>query len=77
MDIVLKGLGGVEGIDNEYAELLLMAIQIAKGEISVNFDESDLARLEELNQAMKKSRADSMTEADIALMHQLANDAEN
>lgn len=76
MDIVLKGLGGVEGLDNEYAELLLMAIQVAKGEISVNFGEDDLARLEELNQAMRKFRADSMTEADIALMHQLISDAE-
>lgn len=75
MDIVLKGLGGVEGLDNEYAVLLLMAIQIAKGEISVNFDEDELSKLEELNQAMKKSRADSMTEADIALMHKLVNDA--
>lgn len=75
MDIVLKGLGGVEGLDNEYAELLLMAIQIAKGEISVNFGEASLARLEELNQAMKKFRSDSMTEADIALMHKLVNDA--
>lgn len=76
MDIVLKGLGGVEGLDNEYAELLLMAIQVAKGEISVNFGEDDLARLEELNQAIGKFRADSMTEADIALMHQLISDAE-
>lgn len=75
MDIVLKGLGGVDGLDNEYAVLLLMAIQIAKGEISVNFDEDELSKLEELNQAMKKSRADSMTEADIALMHKLVNDA--
>lgn len=72
MDIILKGLGGVEGLDNEYAVLLLMAIQVAKGEISVNFSEDDLSKLEELNQAMKKFRADSMTEADIALMHQLA-----
>ena len=72
MDIILKGLGGVEGLDNESAVLLLMAIQVAKGEISVNFSEDDLSKLEELNQAMKKFRADSMTEADIALMHQLA-----
>lgn len=75
MDIVLKGLGGRAGLDNEYTQLLLMSVQIAKGEISVNFDNDDLKRLEELNQAIKIFIADSMTAEDLELLRKCEEQA--
>ena len=60
----------------EYVELLLMAVEIATGEISVNFDSYSILQLNKLKKSIMQFMTDNITEEQVNEMIRLSEEYE-